>query len=158
MAGELRIKFVLNGREYEDVVAPNTTLVDFIRYKLGLTGTKKGCAQGECGSCTVLIDGEAVNSCLVLAPQIDGKSITTIEGLAQGDEPTQLQKSFVEHSASQCGYCTPGMILAAEALLAANANPNEHEVRRGISGNLCRCSGYKKITQAIMSAASERQG
>ncbi len=157
MAGELRIKFVLNGREYDEMTAPNTTLVDFIRNRLGLTGTKKGCAQGECGSCTVLIDGEAVNSCLVLAPQIDGKTVTTIEGLAQDGEPTHLQKSFVEHSASQCGFCTPGMILAGEAFLASNADPDEHEVRRAISGNLCRCSGYKRITQAVMSAASERR-
>lgn len=156
MAKEMNITFVLNGETREATVAPHTTLVDFIRYQLGLTGTKKGCGQGECGSCTVLIDGVAVNSCLVLAPQIDGKSVTTIEGLADGDKLDVLQQSFVEHAATQCGYCTPGMLLSAAALLKANPDPNEQEVRRGISGNLCRCSGYKKITQAILDAAAQK--
>ncbi|MFH1116089.1 MAG: (2Fe-2S)-binding protein [Pseudomonadota bacterium] len=157
MAREIPIKFVLNGREYERVVSPNVTLVDFIRYGLGLTGTKKGCGQGECGSCTVLIDGQAVNACLVLAPQIHGKSLTTIEGLASRDEPHPLQTSFVEHSAGQCGFCTPGMILSAKALLDTVPQPNEQEVRRAISGNLCRCSGYKKITEAVLDAAERER-
>ena len=151
----MSITFVLNGETCEATVTPHTTLVDFIRYELGLTGTKKGCGQGECGSCTVLIDGVAVNSCLVLAAQIDGKSVTTIEGLAEGEELHPLEDSFIEHAASQCGYCTPGMLLSAAALLKTNPDPNEHEVRRGISGNLCRCSGYKKITQAILDAAAQ---
>ncbi len=157
MAREIPIKFVVNGREYEMAVSPNVTLVDFIRNELGLTGSKKGCGQGECGSCTVLMDGEAVNACLILAPQIHGKSVTTIEGLANRDEEHPLQTSFVEHSASQCGFCTPGMILSAKALLNTTTEPNELEVRRAISGNLCRCSGYKKITEAILAAAAQEQ-
>lgn len=157
MARDVSIKFVLNGREYEQVVSPNTTLVDFIRYQLGLTGTKKGCGQGECGTCTVLIDGEPVNACLVLVPQIHGKSVTTIEGLASGEESHPLQTSFVDHAASQCGFCTPGMILSAKALLDTIPHPNEGEVRRAIAGNLCRCSGYHKITQAILNTTVQEQ-
>jgi len=149
----VNIKVNINGDHYELKVKPNTLLLDLLRNEVGLTGTKRGCDTGECGACTVLIDGLAVNSCLVLAAEVNGKNITTIEGLAKNGKLHPLQESFMEEGASQCGFCTPGMILSAKALLDKNPNPTEEEIKIAISGNLCRCTGYKKIIKAINSAA-----
>ncbi|MDP2209889.1 MAG: (2Fe-2S)-binding protein [Bacteroidota bacterium] len=143
------IKTVINNRKYELSVSPNQTLLDLLREELGLTGTKRGCEVGECGACTVLINGEAVNSCLVLAPQIDGKEVLTVEGLAEDGELHPLQKSFMKHDAVHCGYCTPGMIMSAKQLVEENPQPTEEEIRTAISGNLCRCTGYVQIVDAI---------
>ena len=143
------ISMTINNLEYEIAVAPNRTLGDVIRYDLGLTGTKKGCDTGDCGACTVILNGDAVNSCLVLAVQADGAEIETIEGLSTHDGLHPLQQAFVEKGAIQCGYCSPGMIMSARSLLDNNPNPTEQEIREGISGNLCRCTGYQKIFEAI---------
>lgn len=147
---ELRI----NGEIQTLAVEPNVTLQEVLREHLGLTGTKKGCDTGECGACTVLMDGMAVNSCLVLAMDARGKEILTIEGLAQDGGLHPLQAAFHELGASQCGYCSPGMIMSAKALLDRNLNPSEHEIQESISGNLCRCTGYVKIIEAVRAAAS----
>jgi aerobic carbon-monoxide dehydrogenase small subunit len=146
-----QIKITVNGHEYELGVKPNLTLLDLLRKRLGLTGTKRGCDEGDCGACTVLLDGEPVSSCLVLAVQASGKEVTTIEGVEKQDngELHPLQKAFVENGAIQCGFCTPGMILSAKALLERNSHPSEKEIRIAISGNLCRCTGYQKIVEAI---------
>ena len=149
------ISLAVNGEEYEVVVEPRETLLDVIRDKVGLTGTKKGCDTGDCGACTVILDGRAVNSCLVLAVEARNKPILTIEGLAD-KELHPLQKAFVEQGAIQCGYCTPGMILTAKALLDENPTPTEWAIREGIAGNLCRCTGYVKIVEAIQSVANSR--
>ena len=151
------ITLKVNGDSYTRAVKANTLLVNVLREDLDLTGTKKGCELGDCGSCTVLLDGKPVNSCLILALEADGHEITTIEGLAQNDKPDKLQEAFVENAAIQCGYCTPGMIMSAKALLARNPHPTEGEVREAIAGNLCRCTGYVNIVKAIMSAAEEQQ-
>lgn len=148
-----KISFTINGVATEVEVNPTMRLLDVIRDVLNLTGTKEGCSEGECGACTVLVDGKPVDSCLVLVGQVQGKSITTIEGLNQGKELHPLQKAFIEEGAIQCGYCTPGMILSAKALLDANPNPSEDDIKRGISGNLCRCTGYQKIVKAIQVAS-----
>ncbi len=145
-----KIKFILNGEQVEVDSAPNRRLVDVLREDLGLTGTKTGCSIGECGSCTVLLNGKAVNSCLILIPQVNGENIQTIEGLNKNGELHLLQKSFLKNGAVQCGYCTPGMILSALALLNENKNPTEMEIREAIAGNLCRCTGYTQIIKAIM--------
>ena len=145
----MRLDFTINGKETVVDVSPAMRLLDVIRDVLNLTGTKEGCSEGECGACTVLLDGNPVDSCLVLAGQVQGKSITTIEGLAQDGELHPLQKAFIQEGAIQCGYCTPGMILAAKALLDKNPNPSTADMKHAISGNLCRCTGYKKIIQAI---------
>ncbi|VBB42336.1 Glyceraldehyde dehydrogenase small chain [uncultured Desulfatiglans sp.] len=144
------IRLTINGEEMEVAVAPNLTLTDLLRYELGLTGTKKGCDLGDCGACTVIMDGKAVNSCLVLAVQANGKNITTIEGVETGKGLHPLQQAFIEHGSIQCGFCSPGMILSAKSLLEKNPHPNEAEVRRALSGNLCRCTGYQKIVEAIL--------
>lgn len=148
------INMTINGRAYEVAVAPNKTLGDLIRYDLGLTGTKKGCDTGDCGACTVILNGDPVNSCLVLAVQANGAEIETIEGLSTKDGLHPLQEAFVEKGAIQCGYCSPGMIMSAKNLLDKNSNPTEQEIREGISGNLCRCTGYQKIFEAIESQRS----
>lgn len=145
------IKLKVNDREYEIVVEPNMTLTDLIRYELGLTGTKKGCETGDCGACTVIMDGLPVNSCLVLAVQANGRRIETIEGLETEAGLHAVQDAFVEHGAIQCGFCSPGMILSAKHLLDKNPSPDEGEIRAAISGNLCRCTGYQKIVDAIKS-------
>lgn len=150
---EIKVKFILNGEEVKVKAPPSLTLLKLLREKLGLTGTKVGCERGECGACTVLIDGQPVNSCLVLAPQVEGKEVQTIEGLVQEDKLHPLQEAFIEESAVQCGYCIPGMIMAAKALLDKKSDPNRDEIKRAISGNLCRCTGYTKIIKAIESAA-----
>ncbi len=145
------IKLTVNDREYETAVEPNLTLTNFIRYELGLTGTKKGCETGDCGACTVLLDGIPVNSCLVLAVQANGRKVETIEGLETQAGLHPLQDAFVEHGAIQCGFCSPGMILSAKHLLDKNPSPDESDIRGAISGNLCRCTGYQKIIEAIKS-------
>ncbi|HJX03847.1 MAG TPA: (2Fe-2S)-binding protein [Dehalococcoidia bacterium] len=150
------IKLRVNGEEREVLTEPRQTLLDMLRYDLGLTGTKEGCGDGNCGSCTVLVNGQAVNSCLVFAIELDGQDITTIEGLAQGGVLHPLQQAFVDEGAVQCGFCTPGMILMAKAILDANPRPSESEVREALAGNLCRCTGYDKIVKAVLKAAGAR--
>ncbi len=152
------ITFQLNGSRREVLVDPSQTLVRMLREDLGLTGTKNGCGEGDCGSCTVLLDDAPVNSCLVLAAQVDGHKVTTIEGLADGDKLHPLQTSFIENGAIQCGFCTPGMILSAKALLDEQPDPSELDIRTAISGNLCRCTGYQKIVESIKAAANNCQG
>jgi carbon-monoxide dehydrogenase small subunit len=147
------IRLTVNDRDYELAVEPNTTLVDLLRYQIGLTGTKKGCDLGDCGACTVLMDGKAVNSCLVLAVQANGRTVQTIEGLETPEGLHPLQQAFIEKGAIQCGFCTSGMILSAKELLDRNPHPHETDIRRSISGNLCRCTGYQKIIEAIKEAA-----
>jgi aerobic carbon-monoxide dehydrogenase small subunit len=145
------ISLKVNGKEYEVAVEQNTLLVDLLRYDLELTGTKKGCGTGECGSCTVILNGKPVNSCLVLAMSANGADITTIEGVATDEGLHPIQEAFVEHGAIQCGYCSPGMILSSKNLLDKNPKPTEAEVRKALSGNLCRCTGYQKIVEAVLS-------
>ena len=143
------IRVTINKKLYRLSIEPNLTLLDLLREELGLTGTKCGCEIGECGACTVLLNGQAVNSCLVLAPQVDGQEVTTVEGLAEGNSLNPLQESFLDHDAVHCGFCTPGMLMSARALLNESPEPTELEVRTAISGNLCRCSGYQQIVDAI---------
>jgi len=152
-----QISLTINGQVKELLVESNQTLLSVLRDDLGLTGAKHGCGAGECGSCTVLLDGQPVNSCLVLAVSANGSAITTIEGLAQGGRLSPVQDAFIEKGAIQCGFCSPGMILTATALLKKNPNPSRQEIRTAISGNLCRCTGYHKIVDAV-EAATERQG
>ena len=143
----------VNGEEREADVPSAATLVEMLREHLGLTGTKVGCGNGECGACTVLLDGEPVNSCLVFAAQCDGRDVLTIEGLAATGELDRIQKAFIETGAVQCGFCTPGMIMSAAALLASNSAPTREEVEVALSGNLCRCTGYVKIVDAVLAAS-----
>ncbi|MBE0616417.1 MAG: (2Fe-2S)-binding protein [Proteobacteria bacterium] len=150
------IRLNVNGDERTLVVKANQTLTNVLRDQLDLTGTKKGCELGDCGSCTVLLDGKPVDSCMVLAVEVDGREITTIEGVAQSGRLDALQESFVNHGAVQCGYCTPGMILSAKALLARNPHPTEAEIRGAIGGNLCRCTGYVHIVEAVRAVAEGR--
>ena len=150
-----KIPLNVNGVRYEVEVEPWWTLLEVLREKLYLTGTKKACDRGDCGSCTVLIDGKAKLSCLVLAVAAEGKDIFTIEGMAKGGKLHTIQQAFVERGAIQCGFCTPGMVLAAKALLDKNPNPTEEEVKEGLSGNLCRCTGYVKIIEAVMTASEK---
>ena len=151
---KLTIELTINNKRRKVETTPSTRLLDLIRDDLHLTGTKEGCGKGECGACTVIMDGELVASCLVLAPQADGAVITTIEGIGEGENLDPIQEAFVETGAVQCGFCTPGMILAAKKLLEENPYPDEEEIKRGISGNLCRCTGYQKIFDAIKLAAN----
>jgi carbon-monoxide dehydrogenase small subunit len=148
------MKVTVNGQQREIMAAPWRTLLDVLRYDLGLTGVKEGCGNGDCGSCTVLLEGEPVNSCLILIGEVEGKEITTIEGLAQGNILHPLQQAFIEEGAVQCGFCTPGVILNAKAMLDSNPRPTEEEVRGTIAGNLCRCTGYDKIVRAILKVAA----
>jgi carbon-monoxide dehydrogenase small subunit len=143
----------VNGREYELAVAPERTLTQALRDDLGLLGTKEGCGVGDCGACTVIMDSKPVNSCLILAVQAAGSEITTIEGIATVEGLHPIQQAFVELGAIQCGFCTPGMILSAKSLLDANPQPTESEIREALSGNLCRCTGYQKIVEAVQDAA-----
>ncbi|MDD3627736.1 MAG: (2Fe-2S)-binding protein [bacterium] len=145
------IKFKLNGKKIKFDCPDNWTLLRMLRDGLRLTGTKEGCGKGECGACSVIMNGELVNSCLVLGNQVDNAEIITIEGLSENGELDRIQKAFIEHGAVQCGFCTPGMILAAKTLLISNPNPTLEDVREALSGNLCRCTGYKKIFEAILS-------
>ncbi len=157
MALQLTITFEINGEKITRTVPATMLLSEFLREILHLTGTKVSCNKGECGACTVLLDGKPVNSCLIFMPQVAGHKITTIEGISASGEPTAVQRAFVEEGAIQCGYCTPGMVLAAEYLLQHNPAPIEEEIREAIAGNLCRCTGYTKIIKAIQKAAKEKQ-
>ncbi|MDY6974487.1 MAG: (2Fe-2S)-binding protein [Thermodesulfobacteriota bacterium] len=147
------IELKVNGHAYEVAITPNRTLLEVLRGDIGLTGTKEGCDLGECGACTVLMDGRPVQSCLVLAVAAQGKDILTIEGLAKDGKLDSLQQSFVDHGGIQCGFCGPGMIMSAKGLLNRNPSPSEKEIRTAISGNLCRCTGYAKIVESIEAAA-----
>lgn len=149
------VDITVNGDPHTVVIKGNTLLVNVLRDELDLTGTKKGCETGDCGSCTVLLDGKPVDACLVLAAEADGCEITTIEGVAQHGELDRLQRSFLDNAAVQCGYCSPGMIMSAKALLTRNPHPSEHEVRKAIGGNLCRCTGYVNIVKAVLAVAEE---
>ncbi len=152
---KVRVSFVVNGRPVTVETAPHRTLLEVLRDDLDLTGTKEGCGTGDCGACTVHLDGEAVCSCLVLAPEVDGREVVTIEGVAEDGRLHPLQEAFIELGGLQCGFCTPGFIMTALAFLNKNPAPTEAEVREGIAGNLCRCTGYDKIVKAIL-AASDR--
>jgi carbon-monoxide dehydrogenase small subunit len=154
---ETLLRMKVNGRPVEIKVDPAWTLLRVLREKLGLTGTKKGCEQGDCGACTVLLEGNAVNACLVLALQAEGKEVETIEGLGTPERLHSLQRSFIQHGAVQCGFCTPGMLMSAVALLRKNPKPTVQEVRRAISGNLCRCTGYAKIVKAIQDVSAFKE-
>jgi carbon-monoxide dehydrogenase small subunit len=151
------ISFKLNGEEIDHLVDPHKTLLSMIREDFDLTGAKEGCGAGECGACTVIMNGKAINACLVLAVEADGSVITTIEGLAVGNNLDPLQVAFIDNAALQCGYCTPGMIMTAKAMLEENPNPTHQEIVEGISGNLCRCTGYKKIIEAIEEVAQQNK-
>ena len=154
----MELSFTLNGKRVEVAAAPGTLLVDLLRDNLNLTGTKVGCREGECGACTVLVDGEAYNSCLMPAHKVQGREVTTIEGLQQSDGSLDpIQEAFMEAGAAQCGFCTPGMIMNAKALLSKNPNPDEGEIRMALSGVLCRCTGYRKIVEAVKNVGSERK-
>jgi carbon-monoxide dehydrogenase small subunit len=152
----MRMTFVVNGRSRTLDAPPLARLLDILRGPLGLTGTKEGCGEGECGSCTVLLDGVPVNACLVPAGQCDGRTVLTVEGLASRDALSDLQEAFVREGGAQCGICTPGILMAAHALLAANPQPGEGEIRESIAGNLCRCTGYQRIVESIRKAAKEQ--
>jgi carbon-monoxide dehydrogenase small subunit len=158
MASPVRVSVTVNGMPQTHEVEPRLLLVHFLREQCGLTGTHVGCDTSNCGACTVHLDGEAVKSCTVLAAQADGAQVKTIEGMADGDRMHPLQEAFWEHHGLQCGYCTPGMIMAAADLLQRNPSPTEEQVREGLGGNLCRCTGYHNIVKAVMSAAGSRQG
>jgi aerobic-type carbon monoxide dehydrogenase small subunit (CoxS/CutS family) len=149
------IRMTVNGNRVSLEIAGHHTLLQVLRDQLGLTGTKDGCSEGDCGACTVIMDGAAVNACLVLAAQADGSEIVTIEGLGTAEAMHPLQRAFVEEGGTQCGYCTPGIIMSAAALLARNPEPTEEEIRRALAGNICRCTGYTKIIAAVKRAAKE---
>jgi len=151
------IRLTVNGKKYEIAVSSNQTLLDILRNEIGLTGTKEGCGEGDCGACAVLMDGKAVNSCLVPAVGANERDIVTVEGLAEGESLHPLQEAFVEHGAIQCGFCSPGMLISGKALLDRNPHPSEAETRLAISGNLCRCTGYQKIVEAIMSSGEKTE-
>jgi len=148
----------VNGEEVEFLCEAQETLLDVMRDELGLTGSKEGCSSGDCGACSVTLDGRLVCSCLVLGVEAEGREITTIEGMAEGETLHPLQQKFLEHAALQCGFCTPGLLVAAKSLLERNLDPTETEVRYWLAGNLCRCTGYDKVVRAVMDAASEMRG
>jgi carbon-monoxide dehydrogenase small subunit len=157
MSGKTRVIMKVNGTEYHITTEANRTLAEVLREDMGLLGTKIGCNKGECGACTVIMNGHSVTSCLVPAVQAQGATITTIEGLAQAGRPSALEQAFVEEGAVQCGFCTPGMVMSAEALLASNPNPSEAEIAVALEGNLCRCTGYRKIIAAVQKASQVRK-
>jgi len=154
MSKKIHVQAQVNGEAVEFLCEPRQSLLEVLREELGLTGSKEGCNNGNCGACSVILDGVLVNSCLVLAVEAQGKTITTIEGIATPDGLHPLQQKFVEHTALQCGICTPGLIVAAKALLDRNPNPTEHQVRHWLAGNLCRCTGYDKIVRAVLDTAA----
>ncbi len=152
------VSTTINGDPHEFLCAPDETLLDVLRNRLGLTGSKEGCGTGDCGACSVTLDGRLVCSCLVLGVEAEGAEIATIEGMAEGDELHPLQRHFIDHAALQCGICTPGILVAAKALLEKNPDPSDEEVRYWLAGNLCRCTGYDKIIRAVQAAAAEMRG
>jgi carbon-monoxide dehydrogenase small subunit len=152
---KITLKIRVNGQDHVLTVEPCRTLLEILRYEFRLTGTKEGCGSGNCGSCTVLLDGKAVNSCLILAAEVEGKEITTIEGLSSQGELHPLQRAFIDEGAVQCGFCTPGVILTVKAFLDSNPHPTEAQIRLAIAGNLCRCTGYDKIVRAVMRVPSQ---
>ena len=152
---KIPVQCKVNGMTWSGTVPPNLRLLDFLREVMGLTGTKEGCGEGECGACTILFDGKAVDSCLMLAAEADGHELVTIEGLAQQGQLDPLQEAFIEEGAVQCGYCIPGMIMSAKALLLENPEPAEPDIKRALAGNLCRCTGYTKIISAVQKAAEQ---
>jgi len=154
---DLHLKFNLNGREVSTKIRPNLLLVDLLRDVLNLKGTKVGCREGECGVCTVLVNGEPVNSCILPAMKVSGQSVTTIEGLSKEDELDPIQEAFVDEGAIQCGFCTPAMVLTAKALLGKSPHPDESQIRQSLSGVLCRCTGYSKIVKAVQKASLNRE-
>ena len=155
---KIHVTTTINGDTVEFIADPRETLLDCLRDKVGLTGSKEGCGTGDCGACSVDLDGQVVCSCLVLGIEANGKSVETIEGMADGDVLHPLQRKFIEHAALQCGFCTPGILVAAKTLLDRNTNPTEEEVRFWLAGNLCRCTGYDKIIRAVLDAAAEMRG
>ena len=155
MTSKTAIEFKVNGESHKLEVFPMARLLDVLREQLHLTGTKEGCGEGECGACTVKLDGQIVNSCLVPVAQVNGAEITTIEGVAQGDQLHAVQQAFIDHGGAQCGICTPGMILAAVDLLERNPEPTEADIRTGLAGNLCRCTGYMKIFESVVRACQK---
>jgi carbon-monoxide dehydrogenase small subunit len=154
----IAVSTTINGDDVEFLCQAEETLLDVLRDRLGLTGAKEGCGTGDCGACSVMVDGRLVCSCLVLGAEAEGRSIETIEGMAHGDQLHPLQKKFLEHAALQCGVCTPGFLIAAKALLEAKPDPTEEEIRYWLAGNLCRCTGYDKIVRAVQDAAQEMRG
>lgn len=154
----MKIRLTINQVERELEAPPLTRLLDALRGPLGLTGTKEGCGEGECGSCTVLLDGEPVNACLVPIGQCDGRALTTVEGLGEAAHLSPLQRCFIDEGGAQCGICTPGMLLAAEHLLRERPHPTEPEIREALAGNLCRCTGYQRIVESVLAAAALRRG
>jgi carbon-monoxide dehydrogenase small subunit len=157
MTIKIRVQATINGEQVEFLCEPRQSLLEVLRETLGLTGTKEGCNNGNCGSCNVILDGALVNSCLVLAAEIQGRGVTTIEGVASPGGLHPLQQKFIEHAALQCGFCTPGIIVAAKALLDRNPRPSEIDVRQWLAGNLCRCTGYDRIVRAVMDAAGVQE-
>lgn len=155
MSKKVHVTTTINGDPYEFLCEPQQTLLDVLRNELQLTGTKEGCSTGDCGACSIMLDGRLVDSCLVLAVEAEGKTIETIEGMAKGDELHPLQRKILEYNGVQCGICTPGVLIAARALLERNPDPTETEVRYWLAGNLCRCTGYDKIIRAVLAAAAE---
>ena len=155
MAAGVHVATTINGDAVEFVCQPRETLLDVLRNRLGLTGTKEGCGTGDCGACSVTVDGRLVCSCLVLGAEANGRAVTTVEGLSTNGSMHPLQQKFIEHAALQCGICTPGFLVAAKALLDRNSDPNEEEIRYALAGNLCRCTGYDKIVRAVSAAAKE---
>ncbi len=152
-----KISLTVNGERYEVEVEANRTLLQLLREDLDLTGTKQACERGDCGLCTVLLDGVPTKSCMVLAVEVDGREVTTVEGLARGEELTPLQRAFIEHGAVQCGFCTPAFIVAGEALLKRNPSPTEEEIKEAVGGILCRCTGYRQIIDAILDASKSKK-
>ncbi|MBN9564319.1 MAG: (2Fe-2S)-binding protein [Alphaproteobacteria bacterium] len=155
---KIHVTTTINGEPAEFLCEPHQTLLDVLRNELNLTGSKEGCASGDCGACSVIVDGRLMCSCLMLAVESTGHEVTTIEGVAKGDELHPVQRQFLQHAALQCGFCTPGLIVAAKALLDRNTNPTETEARYWLAGNLCRCTGYDKVIRAVLDAAAEMRG
>jgi aerobic carbon-monoxide dehydrogenase small subunit len=158
MMSAVLVSTTINGDTVEFACQPDETLLDVLRNRLGLTGAKEGCGTGDCGACSVIVDGRLICSCLILGAEMDGKSLETIEGMADGEKLHPLQRQFIDHAALQCGICTPGFLIAAQALLRKNPDPSEEEIRFGLAGNLCRCTGYDKIVRAVQAAAKEMRG
>jgi carbon-monoxide dehydrogenase small subunit len=154
MSAKTQVNCVINGEETDFLCEPRQSLLEVLREDLGFTGTKEGCNDGNCGACSIILDGVLVDSCLVMAVEAEGKEITSVEGLATPDKLHPLQQKFLEHAGLQCGICTPGFLVASKALLDRNPNPNEHEIRHWLAGNLCRCTGYDKIVRAVLDAAA----